>query len=388
MLLRSSILGLFVALAAGDAIIPHAVGQYGVATSQALLVDHSRKDPYAAEAGLDKDRELMVSAFYPTSLYKDCVKYRSPYMPSVSAEFYDTTYGALGIPNGTFASLTMEHCRQTNRGSIAGKTFPIALFSPGAGNSRLIYSAMAQSIASEGFVVIAIDHPYDADIVEFPDGSTILAANMTTDEDFAHSVDVRAQDVSSVLDHLESESKWVSQLLPGISCNLNTSEPVVMFGHSLGGATAVAAAIADSRLTAAINLDGSMFGRALSEGSKVPMLLVAHDGKNITTDPSWDATWKATKHTPKLAVQILTTEHGSFTDFPMILDVVEGVPQSLRDQLVPFVGALPGLVGRGIVSKLVGQFFEFALGQSKSALPSLSRNDSDLVEVLGKHVKI
>lgn len=382
LLLLPATLSLLTTLTSADAALPHPTGQYGVATSQSLLIDRSRTDPYAAETGLIEDRKLMVSAFYPTSLYKDCVKYQSPYMPPASAAYYDNIYAAVGIPNNTFASLSMEHCRHASSGVIANQDFPLALFSPGLGNSRLIYSAMAQSLASEGFVVITIDHPYDAEIVEFPDGSTVLAANIETDEQVNHAVDVRVQDVRSVLNQLES-SKWASDLLPGISCNLNTSE-AVMFGHSLGGAAAVAAALNESRLSAAINLDGTMFGRILSEGSKVPMMLIAHDGKNLTSDPSWDSTWNATKHTSKLAVAISTTEHGTFTDFPLILDVVDGVPQSLRDQLAPLIGVFPGAGARRVASKLAGQFFEFALGRSKSILPSLSRNDSALVQVLGR----
>lgn len=380
-------LGLLTAFASADAVLPHPAGQYGVATSQAVLVDRSRKDPYAAEAGLHEDRKLVLSAFYPSSLYKDCVGYKLPYMPSATAAFYDNTYAAIGIPNNTFSSLSMEYCRETDSGSLADRDFPLALFSPGLGNPRLLYNAMAQSLASEGFVVITIDHPYDAEIVEFPNGSTILAASIETDEEVGFAVNVRVQDVISVFNHLESDSKWASNFLPGVSCGLNTSE-AVMFGHSLGGATAVEAAFKDPRLAAAINLDGTMFGSVLSEGSKAPMMILAHDSKNLSTDASWSSVWNATKNTPKIALAISDTEHGSYTDFPLILDVVDGVSESLREQLIPLIGSLPGTTARRLVSKLVGQFFEFALGRSKSVMPRLTRSDSALVEVLAKHVKV
>ena len=35
---------------------------------------------------------------------------------------------------------------------------------------------------------------------------------------------------------------------------------VAMFGHSLGGATAAAAMLEDQRITAGVNLDGSLVG--------------------------------------------------------------------------------------------------------------------------------
>lgn len=49
---------------------------------------------------------------------------------------------------------------------------PIPLFSPGHGIPRLYYNAIASAIASEGFVVITIDHPEDANIIVYPDGHT------------------------------------------------------------------------------------------------------------------------------------------------------------------------------------------------------------------------
>lgn len=46
------------------------------------------------------------------------------------------------------------------------------MFSPGLSASRLLYSAQARALASYGYIVITLDHPYDALFVEFPDGTT------------------------------------------------------------------------------------------------------------------------------------------------------------------------------------------------------------------------
>jgi predicted dienelactone hydrolase len=58
---------------------------------------------------------------------------------------------------------------------------PIAIFPSGSGNSRLVYNAMARSLASFGNVVVLIDHPYDAIIVEFPDGTVVEGGNIPED---------------------------------------------------------------------------------------------------------------------------------------------------------------------------------------------------------------
>lgn len=59
---------------------------------------------------------------------------------------------------------------------------------------------MAQALASKGYIVISVDHPFDADIVEFPEGSTVLAANITTDAQIEAALEVRSSDVSFVID--------------------------------------------------------------------------------------------------------------------------------------------------------------------------------------------
>lgn len=65
---------------------------------------------------------------------------------------------------------------------------------------------MAQQLASAGYTVVKIDHAYDAYIVTFPDNSTILAANITTDAQILHDLDARVEDVSFVLNKLSKNS--------------------------------------------------------------------------------------------------------------------------------------------------------------------------------------
>jgi hypothetical protein len=75
------------------------------------------------------------------------------------------------------------------------------LFSPGAGNSRLIYGGIVEAVASAGFAVISVDHPYDADIVVFPDGSIVYGTvNDDTNEEIEQALAVRVADVRFVLD--------------------------------------------------------------------------------------------------------------------------------------------------------------------------------------------
>jgi pimeloyl-ACP methyl ester carboxylesterase len=364
---NASLLGLTLAITANAINLPRPDGIYGTGSSRAMLIDHSRSDPYAAAVGIKHDRRLMVSSFYPVALREQCLDLPLPYMPDTTAAFLDSEYAAYGIPNKTFASFDLISCKPRGRQSVRTQFFPTVLFSPGLGNSRLLYSAMAQSLASEGFNVITIDHTYDADIVEFEDGSTVLAADIDSDEQIVAALDIRVQDVSFVIDQLGLKDTN-QKLFSGRPCAKN--EQYTIFGHSLGGATAAAATLSDERLNGAINLDGSFFGDLLSTGAAKPLMILSHDGKNLTTDDSWAAIWNATQKVTKVAVTIGDTAHGSYSDLPLIADAL-GLPAERRRQLDPFVGALPGVYVRDVVAQFIKTFTAFVRCESKSLLPSL-----------------
>ena len=189
-------------------------------------------------------------------------------------------------PDGIFGSLELSFCQNQSQpdGIAKDVSFPIVMFSPGLGNSRLVYSGIAQSLASQGYAVVTVDHPYDAAIVEYPDGTYVLAANITTPDQITFDLKVRAKDISFVLDDIHS--------LFGSDSRRLDFRHFVMYGHSLGGATAVAAMSLDQRIVGATNVDGSLWGPVVSHGVQCPVLLFAHQDKNLTTDPSWQEFWK------------------------------------------------------------------------------------------------
>ena len=55
--------------------------------------------------------------------------------------------------------------------------WPVVLFSPGFGVERELYAGLVEDLASHGYVVVAIDHPHDASIVEFPDGHVVVPSS-------------------------------------------------------------------------------------------------------------------------------------------------------------------------------------------------------------------
>jgi hypothetical protein len=108
--------------------LPAPDGQYGTASSQMLLTDQSRQDPYATALGGSHFRQVVVSSFYPVALRENCVDYVTQYMPNATAAFYDQQLGAFGIPAETFASLQLTHCNARERHGLKDQQSPVVLF--------------------------------------------------------------------------------------------------------------------------------------------------------------------------------------------------------------------------------------------------------------------
>jgi pimeloyl-ACP methyl ester carboxylesterase len=240
-----------------DAVpFPQPTGPYNTTLLIMELTDSARLDPFAPTG---QSRRLMISVFHPISPAK-CSSHLTPDLDPITAAFEDAALAQYGVQPGTFESLDLQVCQARENPRLLSKPpdHPLILFSPALDATRLFYNAIAQQLASAGYTVVTIDHTYDASIVSFPDNSTILAANITSEAQILLDLDTRVKDVSFILDKL-SEPSTAGRLFSGLACELDVSRTGI-FGHSLGGATAAAAMLYDSRFIGGINLDGSLWG--------------------------------------------------------------------------------------------------------------------------------
>ena len=145
----------------GNAIeLPKPNGPYSVAVRTHAMIEKHRIDPYDPKRG---HRNVLASIFWPVASLS-CSETTIPYMTPAVAKLYGQKAHSMGLSNETFAAFEYSVCTpaDTLKGCGSKKRFPLIIFSPGAGNSRLLYSNMARSFASLGNVVALIDHPYDA----------------------------------------------------------------------------------------------------------------------------------------------------------------------------------------------------------------------------------
>ena len=248
--------GMGTSAAAGDArtgpghtpYLPEPTGPGPVGTTSLSLKDVSRPDPWAAGVSA---RELMVSLWYPAAPSDGR---RARYMTPAESELQLTSRGITGVPPDALSTV------QTNAVSDATpagrqRALPVVVLSPGFTNSRSTLTALAEDLASHGYVVAGIDHTYESFATAFPDGrvTTCLAREARRkDTGFWEKLGAgRAADVSFVLDDLTgAHPAW-----PG--AGLIDPSRMAMAGHSAGGAAAISAMLADSRIRAGIDMDGA-----------------------------------------------------------------------------------------------------------------------------------
>lgn len=153
--------------------------------------------------------------------------------------------------------------------------FPLVVFSPGADVQPEYYSSLLSELASHGHVVAALAHPGTTPFVAYPDGSSVAspeparpASEALAKADHEARIAAVAADVSAAVDALLGDSRLSGRL----------DGRVAAIGHSLGGAAAAEAALADASILAVADLDGSLGPGAGSTPLARPVLLVEDAG--------------------------------------------------------------------------------------------------------------
>ncbi|MBN2118725.1 MAG: dienelactone hydrolase family protein [Anaerolineales bacterium] len=254
--------------------LPKPTGRYDVGIQYFQLVDEKRDDPFLDQS--TKKRELMVKIYYPAK--DDGSKPFSPYFHSprlvkLFAEFY-------GMPDFLFDHLNLVKTNSKEGLPLSDKeqSYPVILFSHGAGTTMEIQTSQSEDLASHGYVVVAVDHTYVSAATVFPD-RIVSHKEAITDFNTAEPAEIitqiMADDASFVIDKLsEMDAGKIDSIFTG---RLDIDQ-IGAIGHSVGGAVAYNLAIHDSRVKAAIDLDGVVYITLKWDPKDVaPFLILASD---------------------------------------------------------------------------------------------------------------
>jgi predicted dienelactone hydrolase len=231
--------------------LPSPTGPYKVGRRHFNWIDKNRQE-FMTDDPSDR-RELVVEIWYPSEGIGQVTL--SPYfsnLESLKDVFGDTLISQVNLMSS----------HSVDEAKLAGNQtkYSVLIFSPGSGMSVSLYSTLIEELASRGYVIVTIAHPYEL-------LGVILSGNRNaiTDEEkvkdylayVKERIYQRAADASFVLGKLaelnRNKESWLSNRLD--------LTRVGVFGHSRGGVAAAQACMADKRFKACLNMDGGTLGR-------------------------------------------------------------------------------------------------------------------------------
>ncbi|MNJ42731.1 isoform II [compost metagenome] len=290
----------------------------------------------------------MVQIWYPAQL--DSNAERAPYIEHL-APLLDGVGDAISIPPFLLSHLqyVQSHAYKDARIAKAQAKYPVLLFSHGLTGFRNQNTFQVEELASHGYIVVGIDHPYDAAAVVYPDQSVISLKleNLSGFDSYIEKSKLWIEDSQFVLDTLTALPNDSDSLhgvasyneLKQLTAQMDLSQ-VGALGHSFGGATAAQLLMTDPRIKAALNMDGVLYGEPVpQQGFHKPyMQMNAEQSINDAwfkqsldqavkttgrSKESYEQYWaeskdrrkKATLGVDAYSIMIDHTNHMSFTDF-------------------------------------------------------------------------
>ncbi|MGX6606579.1 alpha/beta hydrolase [Micromonosporaceae bacterium Da 78-11] len=248
-------------------VLPAPTGPYPIGTVALRLVDRARPDPVA---GPGTCRELMVSVWYPA---RDVAGH--PRAAWSSDPLLRAVLQFNGIPADPVGGppITAGHVGAPVRGP--GGRLPVVVYSHEAHDHRADTTIVVQDLASHGYLVVTVDHTYDA-FVEFPDGRLLVPI----DGDYSLGAPDFAADIPYVLDCIGRLAAGRNpdadgRPLPAGLLGAPDPQRIGMFGTSKGGTATALLMATDPRVRAGLSLDGPMEPLVTTDLDRPFMLMTA-----------------------------------------------------------------------------------------------------------------
>jgi dienelactone hydrolase len=325
-------------------------------------------DVYRAEeitSDIHDKRNVVIQAWYPTE--ENAKGSHSIYLDGI---------GNLPEKIGGLPSWIFDHYDQVNTNGILNapisKTknqLPVIIFLTGNGASRAFYTSLVSGLASNGFVILAIDHPYESMITQLADGTIAKTIEKHSKAEpnllgfMETRLNLRIADVKFVLNQLDSQIDSSNSFFSSLDKNR-----IAITGHSLGGATAAVAMAVDPRIKAAANIDGTLYGELPVINQARPFLLIeSKKDKSDRYQRYENGNQKLFKHFGGgYRYEITDADHYSFTDAPFLL----GFPaRFIAGHFLEF-GNIPVKTNRATI-EILNAFFSNALNHNSIQLDSV-----------------
>lgn len=243
--------------------------------------------------------------------------------------------------------------------SAGDSSFPLVLFSHGAFGYYQSNTSTYMELASNGYVVVSLDHPYHSFFTKDTDGKLItvnpdflnevMSSNdesVSKEEVFRLShkwLEIRTADIRFVLDSIKNAktqdaltSAWfVSDDGTGAEIRkvlaMTDTDKIGLMGHSLGGAASVTVGRQREDIDAVIDIDGTMIGEETGyadgkyqypeEPYPVPLLSIDNESHYLegkTSDLLYVNQFVLANALDSRHTYFVGSGHMNFTDLPLL----------------------------------------------------------------------
>lgn len=257
-LLAAIVVALLVAATLVHLEVPEPTGAHAVGRERLMWTDDSRPEVHTEDPS--DVRAVPVQIWYPAVFGTGTLGSYVPDLKALTRSLVES--GELGAAQAWGLQWVRHHAYDRARVAPSEDLYPIVVISPGNATNVAFYASVAEELASRGYVVVGIDHPYQVAAVQLPDG-TVADYDASWDSSLPGTgggieikVEERVADVLFVLGRLASEASAVQGHLD--------LERVAAIGHSNGGLTAMEACRRSPAIDVCVNLDGQAAGGPLS----------------------------------------------------------------------------------------------------------------------------
>jgi dienelactone hydrolase len=373
--------------------LPKPTGPFPVATTTWRVTDPARKETFTA-AG--ESRQVEVMAWYPAAAPRRTGAL-APYLREGLPEVR-TFATALRGSRSAFDALekVATHAELDGAPRVGARKLPVLVFSAGYTGVPSSHTALLEDLASHGYAVLNIVHPYEETAATLADGrvvttltgagtmlpglSEVFSEWRTEDDTMAavtKSEEAAEQDrvmrgylaglknTQAALTRWVDDAKLVLDRLSAAPPRSAASRLVAVldlarlgaFGHSMGGVMAGQFCLDDRRCKAGLNLDGIPQSGTMIDGSmQRPFMMVysARPGRVGANDVIYK---KAAR--PYYRADVKDTRHLDFTDMVFWGGL-------LRER--PILGSIAATRVTDITRILVRRYFDQELLGQRAAL--------------------
>lgn len=301
--------------------LPAPRGPNPVGRSMHVWRDDRRPD--ALEGSPGTRTELIVWTWYPAAV---AAAPPSEYLPAEWRRAVATQQGWL-LSTFLIKDPSSVHPHSTTAPPLAAAelAYPVVVLRAGLGALTIAYTALAEELASHGYVVVGFDVPYRTGVVVLPEGRVAVRPPHLNPETLPTSqqpalldrlLHAWVRDMTFAVDRLGASSPGSAE---PFSSRLDLTRLAVV-GHSLGGAAAAQFCHDDSRCRVGVNLDGALRGSVIQEGLRQPFMFVTSDHGDTLSERDRDivadirGVYERLPSDTRVALKIRGADHFSASD--------------------------------------------------------------------------